>query len=71
MRRFFQTAPMIYAAMSRLAAENATPYQIDLWQNNNSMLNNVHRRHDLLYDRFHHQIGLTDNAFLMPSLNVC
>lgn len=29
MRTFFQTAPMIYANLSRLAAENRTPQQLD------------------------------------------
>ncbi len=74
MRRFFQTAPMIYAAMSRLAAENATPYQIDLLAEQQQHF--VKAQHNqsiggMIYynDRFHHQIGLiADNAFLMPSL---
>lgn len=74
MRDFFMTAPLIYASVARLAAQNATPTQI-------AELREVQRRfrravdsdavEDLVYwnDRFHFVMGeMADNQYLMPSL---
>lgn len=74
MRNFFMTAPMIYAAISRLAAQLATSQQID-------KLHNIQRQFKqavdaqsveqlvFLNDQFHYQIGeMADNRYLMPSL---
>ena len=73
MRNFFLTAPMIYAATSRLAAQLATAAQID-------DLAAIQKRFKeavedeavdaLVYfnDRFHFTIGeMADNPFLAPS----
>lgn len=74
MRRFFQSAPMIYSAMSRLAAENATTDQIDLLAQQQRQFVDAQKSQSIqgmvyFNDRFHHQIGIiADNAFLMPSL---
>lgn len=74
MRDFFLTAPLIYASVARLAAENARPGQI-------SELRGVQARFrkavaagsvdDMVFwnDRFHFVMGLmADNQYLMPSL---
>ena len=74
LRDFFQTAPMIYASIARLAAQNATPEQI-------KALKNVQKKfrkavegvvaEDLVFwnDRFHFDMGqMADNQYLMPSL---
>ncbi len=74
LRDFFQTAPMIYASVARLAAQNATPAQI-------AELRAVQARfrtavdagaaEDMVYwnDRFHYVMGeMADNQYLMPSL---
>ena len=74
LREFFQVAPMVYAAVSRLAAQNCTPQQVE-------ELEQIQRRfmealrtdnvEDKIFfnDRFHSLIGeMADNAFLMPSL---
>lgn len=74
MRDFFLTAPMIYASVARLAAQNATPAQI-------RALKAVQRRfrkaidadvvEDMVVwnDRFHFDMGvMADNQYLMPSL---
>lgn len=74
MRHFFMTAPMIYAAISRLAAQIATASQID-------KLSDIQRQFKqavsdqsveslvFLNDQFHFQIGeMADNAYLKPSL---
>ena len=49
MRKFFQTAPMIYAAVARLAAENANEAQIEKLKN---IINNLCRilHEDLIID---------------------
>jgi DNA-binding GntR family transcriptional regulator len=75
MRTFFQSAPMIYAAMTRLATENATPAQLeqlkatqrDFRQNSEAgdavaMAINNHAFHRIIGD-------MSGNAYLMPSLN--
>lgn len=74
LRDFFQTAPMIYASVARLAAQNATPAQI-------AELRAVQARfraaveagaaEDMVFwnDRFHFVMGeMADNQYLMPSL---
>lgn len=74
LRDFFQTAPMVYASIARLAAQNATPDQI-------KALRDVQKRfrkaveddaaEDMIFwnDRFHFDMGLmADNQYLMPSL---
>ena len=74
MRNFFQTAPMIYAAISRLAAERALPADIDrLADDQNRFRDAMESRsvNGMIYynDRFHHNIGvIADNEFLQPSL---
>jgi len=74
LRDFFQTAPLIYASISRLAVQNATPQQVaDLKTAQDkfrqaSITNNVD---DLVFfnERFHSILGeMADNQFLMPSL---
>lgn len=74
LRDFFQTAPMIYASIARLAAQSATSEQIE-------NLKSVQRKFrkaveddaadDMVFwnDRFHFDMGLmADNQYLMPSL---
>ncbi len=74
LRDFFQTAPMIYASIARLAAQNATPAQV-------SALKKVQKKfreavktssgEDMVFwnDRFHFEMGvMADNQYLMPSL---
>ena len=74
MRNFFLTAPMIYAATSRLAAQLATPAQIDALAEIQMHFKNAVSEEavdSLVYynDRFHSMIGeMADNAFLAPSL---
>lgn len=75
MRQFFQTAPMIYASVARLAAENATNKQVAHlkeaqshfakavsagWSSDMAMYNH----------RFHEIIGeMAGNPYLSPSLS--
>jgi DNA-binding GntR family transcriptional regulator len=74
MRDFFMTAPLIYASVARLAAQNALPDQI-------AELRDVQGRFrkavedgsvgDMVFwnDRFHFVMGeMADNQYLMPSL---
>lgn len=74
LRNFFVAAPMIYAAVSRLAAEHARPAQI-------AQLKEIQRgfrraisggdaaERALLNEQFHSQIGeMADNEYLLPSL---
>jgi len=74
MRDFFQTAPLIYASIARLAARNARPGQIaDLRAVQERFRAAVARADpdDLVYwnDRFHYVMGeMADNQYLMPSL---
>ena len=75
MRVFFQTAPMVYANMARLAAENRTQGQLDnLKDTQQAFLQAIAtgdpsdaalKNHD-----FHDQIGqMAHNAYLMAALN--
>lgn len=74
MRNFFMTAPMIYATISRLAAQNATAKDIDRLAETQQQFKqavNAQSVEQLVYfnDQFHYQIGeMADNDYLMPSL---
>ncbi len=74
LRNFFVTAPMIYAAASRLAAEHATPARIARlkecqWAFRQAIRSGNTVERALLNERFHSIIGeMADNEFLMPSL---
>ncbi|MGI9316540.1 MAG: GntR family transcriptional regulator [bacterium] len=74
LREFFQVAPMIYAAVSRLAAQNRSARQIERLERIQGKfmeaikIDNVE---DKVYfnDQFHGLVGeMADNAFLLPSL---
>ena len=74
MHHFFLAAPMIYSAISRLAAQSATTGQIDdlaQFQRHFTEATSERRVDEMVYynDRFHHQIGeMADSPYLMPSL---
>lgn len=74
LRNFFVAAPMIYAAVTRLAAEHATPAQIVRlkecqWAFRQAIRNGDPAERALGNERFHSIIGdMADNEFLMPSL---
>jgi DNA-binding GntR family transcriptional regulator len=74
LRHFFMTAPMIYSAVARLAAENATPAQIEDLREVQAAFRaavDAKRPDDMVYwnDRFHHIIGeMSDNPYLIASL---
>ena len=74
MRDFFLTAPLIYASVARLAAQNARPEQIirlrDVQQSFRQAVESDSAE-DMIFwnDSFHFTIGeMADNQFLMPSL---
>ncbi|MEP2027319.1 MAG: GntR family transcriptional regulator [Paracoccaceae bacterium] len=75
MRVFFQTAPLIYSTIARLAAENRTSWQIDTLRVTQSEFSKAARAADsqtssLLNHRFHEQIGeMAQNPYLFASLN--
>lgn len=74
MRNFFVVAPMIYAAVSRLAAENAKPAQIMRLKDAQLLFRAAIRDGDtagraLMNERFHAVIGeMAGNEYLTPSL---
>lgn len=74
LRNFFIAAPMIYAAIGRLAAENATQAQIMRLKDAQLLFRAAIRDGDteqrtLTNERFHSIIGeMADNEFLLPSL---
>lgn len=74
LRNFFVAAPMIYAAVTRLAAQHATPAQIDRlkqvqWSFRAAIRKGNAAERALENERFHSVIGeMADNEFLMPSL---
>lgn len=74
LRNFFVAAPMIYAATTRLAAENATPAQIAKlkecqWAFRQAIRSGDAAERALGNERFHSIIGeMADNEYLMPSL---
>lgn len=73
LRNFFLTAPMLYAAVGRLAAMNATPKQIESMRAAQREFRNAALRQDsesLIYwnDRFHTLMGeMAANPYLRPS----
>ena len=74
LRDFYLTAPLVYASVARLAAQNARGPQIDgLVDIQGSFRAAVEAKsaQDMIYwnDRFHFAMGeMADNQFLMPSL---
>ncbi len=74
LRDFFMAAPMIYAAVTRLAADHATEAQIMRLKDTQVLFRKAIREGDaaeraLINQRFHNLIGeMADNAYLMPSL---
>lgn len=74
LRNFFVAAPMIYAAVARLAAEHAKPSQIMRLKDTQLLFRAAIRDGDaaeraLMNERFHAIIGeMADNEFLTPSL---
>lgn len=74
LRNFFVAAPMIYAAVTRLAAENARPDQIMRLKDTQLLFRAAIRDGDaaeraLTNERFHAIIGeMADNEYLTPSL---
>lgn len=75
MRSFFQTAPMIYCSIARLAADNATPEQVSALRKvqhrfRDAVDSNAASDMSLLNHQFHEAIGhMSGNAYLQPSLN--
>lgn len=74
MRDFFLTAPLIYASVARLAAQNARPEQIAELRDIQAHFRRAvgaDKADDMVYwnDRFHFVMGqMADNQYLMPSL---
>ncbi|MCE6950799.1 GntR family transcriptional regulator [Cereibacter sphaeroides] len=74
LRNFFVAAPMIYGAVTRLAAEHARPAQIARLKEAQSAFRAAIREGDaadraLMNERFHSIIGeMADNEYLTPSL---
>ena len=75
MRNFFQSAPLIYAAVGRLAAENAKPRQVTELKSAQHSFRTASEAGDVLgmamfNHSFHHIVGeMAGNAYLTPSLN--
>jgi DNA-binding GntR family transcriptional regulator len=74
LRNFFIVAPMVYAAVARLAAQHATAVQIEDLKKIQKTFRAAIRSNDvteraLLNERFHDAMGeMADNEFLLPSL---
>ena len=74
MRMFFQTAPLVYANMARLAAENRRPEQVAALRATQDAFRAATVAGDaseaaLLNHRFHEIIGdMAHNPYLMPAL---
>ena len=74
LRNFFVAAPMIYSAVSRLAALHATPAQVMQLKDAQVLFRAAIRDGDtagraLMNERFHALIGeMADNEYLLPSL---
>lgn len=74
LRNFFIVAPMIYAAVGRLAARNATQAQIMRLKDTQLLFRAAIRDGDteqraLMNERFHSIMGeMADNEYLLPSL---
>lgn len=75
MRNFFQAAPMVYAAVARLATENASPQQIEELKAIQKLFRKAGEESDtrtmaMQNHYFHKQIGkMAGNLYLSPSLN--
>ncbi len=75
LRDFFVTAPMMYAAVGRLAAENARPEQIEAMKSAQRLFRLATENADvseMVYrnDQFHRLMGdMADNPYLAPSYN--
>lgn len=75
LRDFFLVAPMVYAAVSRLAAQNAKPHQISALKEAQAGFRAALRKgtveeRTLMNNRFHAVIGeMAANPYLLPSLN--
>ncbi len=75
MRSFFQTAPLIYCAVARLAAENATADQIAVLRKVQTQFRKAVTRKAVtemtsFNHQFHETIGrMSRSVYLMPSLN--
>lgn len=73
LRDFFQTAPMIYAAVGRLAARNASESDIAALTETQARFREAVETGDaaemvVWNDRFHRRIGeIADNRYLLPS----
>lgn len=73
LRDFFQTAPMIYAAIGRLAARNATGPEVEALAGIQARFREAVARGDasemvVWNDRFHRAMGeIADNRYLTPS----
>jgi len=74
MRSFFQTAPMIYVAIARLATEQATEHQILTLKKiqtgfRKSVLKNAASDMSMLNHQFHEHLGvMAASPYLLPSL---
>lgn len=74
MRTFFQCAPMVYAAVARLATEQATHAQIDELKSIQKKFRTAFKKADALTmsvwnHQFHEQLGLMSaSPYLVPSL---
>jgi len=75
MRNFFQSAPMIYSAVARLASENATAQQIEQLKAAQASFRRAGEQSETMEmamhnHRFHKIIGeMAANQYLSPSLN--
>lgn len=75
LREFFLAAPMIYSSISQLAAENATPAQLDQLKDAQTAFKaSLHSGNaadrTLANNRFHAITGeMAGNVYLQPSLN--
>lgn len=74
LRQFFLVAPMVYAAIGRLAAQNFKPPQLDDLRETQERFRQASRDFDaprmvLENNRFHEIMGeMSNNAYLQPSL---
>lgn len=75
MRSFFQTAPLVYCAVARLAAENATPTQVTALRETQDRFRRAVARKAFsdmssLNHAFHETVGeMSGSIYLLPSLN--
>ena len=75
MRSFFQTAPLVYSAVARLAAENGTAKHVEQLRQvqdrfRKAVQQDAFLEMSMLNHSFHELIGtMASNPYLMPSLN--